>query len=110
MSSRQKRSLAQYECCKLTSSNCLHVLFFLFTKVTGLHSFSTKQDRYDGHLTPLPISKDLYGKVALLARVPAMFLDILTSNAAIQVYATPQLPPIQSFMTAPDLRKEYLCK
>ncbi|KAF2465147.1 uncharacterized protein BDR25DRAFT_346261 [Lindgomyces ingoldianus] len=55
--------------------------------------FSIRQGKYDGAMVPIPISSNMFKRIAPYARIPRIYLESLARKTAIQIQSTPQLPP-----------------
>jgi hypothetical protein len=59
-------------------------------------SYSSRFGKYTGNMTPINLRRDLFIRLAPYARVPSVYLQLLTNNTAACVLATPEVPSNKS--------------
>jgi hypothetical protein len=60
-------------------------------------------------MTPIPMSRELFARLAPFARIPSIYPQLLINKTATCVFTTPQVPPEVSTQSSPSaIRNEHL--
>lgn len=56
---------------------------------SDVHSRSTRTGDYNGRMTPIPSSREVFARIAPFARIPSVYTQLLQNSTAMNTFAVP---------------------